>query len=213
MCIENQCEKQGSLPDQRHTFRFRVFSLIALVAGWLGGFLIFTSAIAQAEPAQILLLRHAEKPESGPELSDRGWERAKALTRFLRERVEFLNGGRPAKLIAMAPADMSSSIRAIQTLRYVSSEFGITIESEYSRYEFAEMLGDVMRDPALNGKLVIICWERKQLADIANKLGVAPEPVYPKDRYDRAWLVESPGTNRVSFRDLPQRLLSGDSPF
>ena len=32
-----------------------------------------------AAPEEIIFLRHAEKPDHGPELNARGWERAKAL--------------------------------------------------------------------------------------------------------------------------------------
>ena len=34
---------------------------------------------ASATPAEIIFLRHAEKPTEGSELNPRGWERAKAL--------------------------------------------------------------------------------------------------------------------------------------
>jgi hypothetical protein len=171
--------------------------------------LLTLAPAAFAMPAQILLLRHGEKPAQGDELSPRGWERAKALPGLF-ERKPYSDFGAPAALFGMAAKHGDSgSIRAIQTLKYVSERFRSPVDDRFRKGEEKELARELRNNHALDGKFVVICWEHKMLSDIAAALGVNPVPQYPGDRFDRAWLVTMEG-DKASFRDLPEKLLDGD---
>jgi hypothetical protein len=171
---------------------------------------------AYAAPAQILLIRHGENEKSSDHLSSQGWERAKALPAMFHGRVEFQRFGLPAALFAMAPDtdqvahSFGTSVRAIETLKYVSEDLKLPIRADYARDDFQSMVDAVVADRSLDGKFVVICWEHKVLTDIAKAIGVKHAPKYPKGKFDRAWLVTLNSSGAPTLEDYPERLLPGD---
>lgn len=191
-------------------------------------FFSFTSFVPKAlsMPAHILLIRHGEKPDSGDELSPRGWDRAKALPSLF-EREPYAGFGAPAALFGMAPKSQDEiaaeppandgtknedegSVRAIQTLKYVSEKFGLKIIDKYKKGDEQALADQLRTDDKLNGKFVVVCWEHKALTDLAADLGVDPAPKYPGSHFDRAWLLTMDGDKVARFQDLPENLLPGD---
>jgi hypothetical protein len=164
----------------------------------------------------VLLLRHGEKPSSGPDLSEQGWQRARALPQLF-DRPEFTQNGKPAALFAMSPddkntEDQEASKRPLETLQYVSQSLGLPINDQYTKDDVPDLVNKIMNDETLNGKFVVICWEHKVLSDIAASFGVVPTPKYPGSAFDRAWLITlQPNGDTPSFQNLPEKLLPGDS--
>ncbi len=170
---------------------------------------LFSSSLTLATPSTIFLIRHAEKPSSGPELSERGWERAKALP-MLFSRQDFSNYGTPACLIGMNKKKVDGSVRALQTLKYVSDFFHVPVTDLFNKDQDKEMLHFVMTAPECNNRLVVISWEHNGLEGIATDLGVKPAAKWPGDVYDRVWVIDWKN-GQVQMQSLPQRLLEGDS--
>jgi hypothetical protein len=182
------------------------FSRVSL----LFAILFFCGNAAHAMPAQILLLRHAEKPEAGGELSSMGWERARLLpTMFHRD--EFKKFGDPVALIAMAPKDKKGSVRPIQTLKYVSDEFHLGINSDYTDEKVDEMVKFVTDNPAYQGKFIVICWNHGSVKKIVKGFGLKKPPKMTGEEFDRAYLMTFPAEGKGSLENLPERLLPTDS--
>ena len=174
----------------------------------------FSTATLFAMPAQILLIRHGEKPAQGNQLSKRGWERSQALPFLFTNRTEFTSYGIPVALYAMAPEKQGGSIRAIQTLKYVSEIFKLPIETSFTRDEVKEVVDNINSNRLFDGKTIVLCWEHKVLVDMAHALGVSKKLIWPKAQFDRVWVLDfSPNGDFVSFKDLPQKLLPNDSPY
>jgi broad specificity phosphatase PhoE len=178
--------------------------------------LILSSLVsnAHATPAQIVLLRHAEKPadEEHNELNTRGWKRAHALVDFFLKRKEFRRHGPPVAIYAMGQHKKGSSVRAIQTVTPLAEELGLEINDEYTRDDYEELAEDILSKRKYDGKLVIICWQRDTLPEFAEELGLEEAPKWGSSVFDRAWSFEYDEDDELEkFRDLPQRLLSGDS--
>ncbi len=170
--------------------------------------------LTYAMPAEVLLIRHAEKPtegDEGMELSEKGWLRANALPQLFKQ-PEFKNlMERQVVLIAMAQKRPNSSIRPIQTLKYLSESLMIKIETPYTRDDYQFLVNQLRKNPYFNNKTVIICWEGTVLSSIAKSLGVFPVPELRKRDFDRAWVVSFNQNGAISrFQDLPQRLLPND---
>jgi hypothetical protein len=53
------------------------------------------NAAVSAAPAEIIMIRHGEKPPSGNELNDQGWQRANALAGFFTSEPAVLTFGTP----------------------------------------------------------------------------------------------------------------------
>jgi broad specificity phosphatase PhoE len=164
-----------------------------------------------AHPAQVLLIRHAEKPDDGgSDLSARGWQRAEVLPKLF-SRAAFTQFGLPVALYAMKPTDDGKSIRAVQTLKYVAQSLDLPIDQDYDKEEVQPLVDEIMSDDAYEHKTVLICWEHKILEDIARAFGIANAPTWPDEQFDRVWVINFADDGSTSFKDLPENLLPGDS--
>ena len=176
---------------------------------------------------KILLIRHAEKPakddapfgvtingdRSKESLEVRGWLRAGALTHLLAPpdgRFQHAELARPQFLYASKPVKRRGSRRPIETIIPLAEKLGIEINSEYRRSEFESMIDEVFSHKGV----VLICWQREYIPEIASyildyKRSVPEE--WPEDRFDMFWVFDlDPKSGRYKFKQVPQRLLSGD---
>ncbi len=184
------------------SFRARVVALLVLARG---------SVAATAAPAQIIFLRHAEKPEVGIELDERGRERAQALVGLFTKDARVLERGPAAVIYAMKQAKPNTSIRAIQTVEPTARALGLPLDTRFTRDEIAAVARALLTDARADGKTVLVCWEHDAIPRIVKALGYAKCPAeWPGKSYDRLWILDLENGRPVRFRDLPQRLLSGD---
>lgn len=162
-------------------------------------------------PAQVLILRHAEKPEDKEEttLSEKGERRAQALIRVLGP-----GNGRfevPEKIFAQAPKDDEGSVRSLQTARPLAQALGLRVNQQYEVGEGWALAEHLLEAPVYDGKVVLIIWGRDEIGDIAHGLGARRLPnKWPKGVYDRVWRLVFDG-DHVKAQDLPMRALRGDS--
>ena len=176
---------------------------------------------------KILLIRHAEKPakdsppfgvtltgdRSKESLEVRGWQRAGALTHLLAPpdgRFQHAELARPQFIYASKPVKRRGSRRPMETIIPLAEKLGIEINSEYRRSEFESMLDEVFSHRGV----VLICWQREYIPEIAayimdHKRSVPEE--WPEDRFDMVWVFDlEPSSGKYKFKQVPQRLLSGD---
>lgn len=186
---------------------------------------IFAAALAlccaagvAAAPAQVILIRHAEKPEYGNQLSERGFQRAEALVRFFRDEAAVTRYGAPAAIYAAAPKHEDSSIRSIQTVQPLAGALGQEPIVKFTRGQARKLAADIMENPAYDGRMVLVCWQHGNLPDIVLALaeysGAAQAALpgeWPDGVYDRVWIVDLDGGAITAFSDIPQHLLPGDS--
>ena len=187
----------------------RILSRIGLVAVLFG-----SAAAATATPAQIIFLRHAEKPATGAELNARGWERAQALVAlFTKDRRVQEHG--LAAIYAGAPAKAGGSVRSIQTIQAAGQALGIVVDTHITRDEIDALVRAVMTSPAADGKTVIVCWEHKKIPEMVQAFGWTSGPKKWDDAvfFDRGlWLLDfDQGRAGPLLCDRPQKLLPGDS--
>lgn len=182
--------------------------ILGMAAGMLA---VAGCGTATATPAQIVFLRHAEKPPSGPELNDRGWERARALVAMFTHDARVLEHGPAVAIFAMKPGKSGGSVRAIQTMEATGRALGVTLDSRFTRDEIAPLVKAILATPACDGKTVIVCWEHKVIPEMLQALGWTDGPKqWPDNVYDRLWVLDFADGKPVRFRDLPQKLLPGD---
>ena len=160
-------------------------------------------------PAQVILLRHAEKPypDEGAHLSEQGYARARAWAGYFSGDPGVNRFGKVAALYAMRPKDPEGSVRAIETLEPASSALGIPIRAEYRREEVDPLVREILESPSLNARTVVICWEHKMLPVLARAFGAAGAPErWPGDVFDQVWFLvpSSSGTAFRSIRTDPQ---------
>jgi len=167
---------------------------------------------ASAQPAQIILIRHAEKPVA-PEalhLSKDGQGRARALAPFLTTNSALTNFGLPAALYAAHTTKHSHGLRTQETLAPLAKKLHLPVQTPYLSEDYAGLARSILNNPKYQGKTVVICWVHEYIPQLAAALGVRPEPPRWKgDVYDRVYLISYEG-GKAALKDLPQMLLASD---
>ena len=179
------------------------------------------AAVSFAAPAQVMIIRHGEKPAQGNELNEAGFQRAKALVKFFETDASVTRYGTPAAIYAMAPKNSDGSVRAIQTVTPLADALELTINEFYTRDQVNELVKDIMENADYKGRMVLVCWEHKVIVNIAAALaayGGSDQSVqnslpasWNGDAFDRVWILNFAKDKVVSFQDMPQRLMPGDS--
>ena len=168
--------------------------------------------ISLARPAEVILLRHAEKPsdESDVHLSETGKKRARALVQFFTNASALMTNGPPAALFAARPVSRSHSQRPQETLKPLAEHLKLPILTPHTATEFAGLAKKILKDPAYQGKTVIVCWVHDFLPQLAEALGVKPRPgPWKGSVFDRVWVI-SYRDHQALLATLPQKLLPGD---
>ena len=174
-------------------------------------FLAFSLPL-HAKPAQVFIIRHAEKPNEGNTLSLKGFERAAALAPFFMGTSEYLKQGTPVAIYAMKPSDEDSSVRTIQTVSVLSAALKLNIIQKYLHDQFPDMATEILNNPEYDGKTVLISWEHKVIPGIATSLGAHDVPAkWNGEVFDRVWVLSYEADGSVRFHNHPQRLMFGDS--
>jgi hypothetical protein len=162
-----------------------------LVAG------ITTLSDAQSEgkvapPAQIIVIRHAEKPrdETNPHLSPAGQSRAQQLVPFITTDGSGSRFGTPAALFAPRPTRDGQGQRSLETLTPLATALKLDVQTPYRPAEYAVFARWILRNPAYSGKTVVIAWTHDEIPDLVAELGVKPKPQRWKSKvYDLVYVI------------------------
>jgi hypothetical protein len=178
-----------------------MFALIALMA----------SSFLHAMPRQVILIRHAEKPESGPHLSLKGKERAAALAPYFLNTPALTRHGDPVAIFVQRSQNSHNSMRAQETMEPLAKALGMKLNKTYRRKDAAACATDILTNRKYDGKKVIACFEHSALGIIAQGLGVLHHTVWPKEVYDQVWIIDFVD-DKVTMKKIAQQLMYGDSP-
>lgn len=180
---------------------------------------------------EILLLRHAEKPdrsegtlgvtpegrEDNKSLAVRGWQRAGALAMLLAPNL--LSGSRlpsPDRIYASAFRDGGGhSRRPEQTVQPLAQKLCLPVDLTWALHQ-ETAFGAAL---AMHAGTDLVCWQHQGLAALARAIA-APQRLaelgadwsWPEDRYDMIWSLRRSGPGEAwHFTQVCQTLLSGDS--
>jgi hypothetical protein len=129
-------------------------------------------------PAQIILLRHAEKPPepSNPHLSPAGVKRAEALVSFITSDPAMTRFGPPVAVFATATTKDDDGQRTQETVAPLARALKLQVETPFHGKDYARLARQILANPAYAGKTVLICWNHEEIPELAAALGVTPAP-------------------------------------
>ena len=138
----------------------------------------------------ILIIRHAEKPASGPDLSPAGSARAAAYARYFNP----FSAGPGAPFVPdmlIASTDTTKSDRPELTLKPLSAAIGLPIDTHFANHDVKD-LAETLRSTA-HAKHILIAWHHGHISKLIRALGGDPAKVlpggeWPPTVYD--WVVE-----------------------
>ena len=207
--------------------------------------IIGSFATGFAAPARIVILRHGEKANPW-KLCATGAERAEALAEtYLGAKATkslFANGDEPAFFFAITLHTLELASPSVATWSKPIILYSVVpdesddddLHAKELNLRTQEAAGNIMQNPALNGKTVVMVWEHKHIANEKLeakfegeavtlrkllKLDILPgvPKTWPGDNYDYFWIVDFPPNSNVpskftmvkqefggSFANLPQ---------
>jgi len=153
-----------------------------------------TNAPAPKDPGAlrnmvILIVRHAEKPETGMELTPAGVQRADAYTNYFRS---FTVDSKPLHLDSIfAAADSKNSHRPRLTLEPVSQALGVPLDLRFKDKDPASLADELRAKP--HGKQVLICWHHGEIPALLEVLGADPAKLLPGGKWPDevfSWVIQ-----------------------
>ena len=178
-------------------------SVIALIVVSLAG------SPAVAGPAQVIIIRHAEKLESGHDLSPKGRQRAAALVPYFQETPEVTEYKTPVAIYAQKRTEANPSKRPVETVKGLAKAPKLNL-IEYAYEDSATMVKEINTKPEYAGKMVLICWSHGSIPDLAKAFGVKDPPHWRDEVFDRVWIITFEN-GKATLKDLAQQLMFGDS--
>lgn len=164
-------------------------------------------------PATVLLIRHGEKPpdtEMSVHLSADGKRRADALPKLF-EKSESRPDPFPKPAFLFATENSKNSHRPVETVEPLATALNLKLHAPFKNDDFAKLATHVLTDPKHAGKTVLICWHHGTIPQLAKALGATDAPANWKgDVFDRVWRLDY-ADGKVTFHNLPQKLLPTDS--
>ena len=171
------------------------------------------SAPAGADPARVILFRHAEKPtdQNDIHLSEPGRERARKLVEFFASKLGITTNEPPAALFATRPTRGAASLRTRETLEPLATALKLPIQAPEKAADFSALARHLLESRRYHGKTVVVCWVHDELGDFARALGAKPKPKdWKRDDFDRVWVIAFK-TNGIRCKTVLQQLLPGDA--
>ncbi|TWR25120.1 histidine phosphatase family protein [Mucilaginibacter pallidiroseus] len=143
-------------------------------------------AIAQSKAApgdlRVIIIRHAEKPAEGDNLSCRGLNRAMALPAVITKRF-----GVPDYVYVPSPSTgkATKSVRMLQTISPMAIKFNLPVNTKYDVDDTTGLVNNLTKKTGT----ALLVWEHDAIEKIATKLGVSGKPKWPGNDYDSIWII------------------------
>jgi len=157
--------------------------------------LVYEMAAAQQKALRIIILRHAEKPPQGDNLSCMGLNRAFKLPAVIVRKF-----GVPGIAYVPAPSvgKATKSGRMMQTVWPLAVKYNLTVNTKFEVEQTKKLADDLLKRTGT----VIVVWEHDNIPKIITALGVDSKKVKWKgDDFDSLWIVNISGGARTLQRD------------
>jgi hypothetical protein len=145
-----------------------------------------------ARPAQIILIRHAEKPSDpdDPHLSPAGVKRAEQLVAFITTDPVMGRFGMPVAVFATKTTQHADGQRTQETVAPLGRALKLTVQVPELGKDYAAVAARILSDPAYVGKTVLICWNHEEIPQLASALGVKPQPPkWKQSVFDQVYVI------------------------
>ena len=144
---------------------------------------------AGLKDAVVLIIRHAEKLETGQDLSPAGFQRADAYVKYF---DQFQVDGKPLKLDSLfAAADSKNSHRPRLTLEPLSRALHLSVDTTF-KDKAPELLAHELKSKP-HGQHMLICWHHGKIPELVRALGADPGALLPNGTWPEAefgWVIE-----------------------
>ena len=137
--------------------------------------------------ATIFLVRHGEKPDSGPGLSPAGQQRADAYVKY------FQNLKNPDRKIIhwdyfFACADSDNSDRPLLTIRPLAAALKKEVDTTYEDKDYANLVTHFQNNAMhYAGSNILICWHHGEILQFTEAMGASSTTLPPASNWPAKW--------------------------
>jgi hypothetical protein len=131
---------------------------------------------------KVVIIRHAEKPENGDNLSCQGQNRALALAKILQQKI-----GIP-DYIYVPSLDLNIATkhsRMFQTITPFAIKFNLPINSKFNEKDIRKVAKNVLDK---NG-IVLLVWDHSEIPKLVKQLGIKHADTWKNNDFDSIWLI------------------------
>lgn len=166
--------------------------------------------------AIVLIIRHGEKPESGPNLSLAGQQRAKAYKHYFRKFTV------DSKLLCadavFAAKDTKDSHRPRLTVEPFARAENLKVDARFSSDQTGE-LATALRATE-QGRRILVSWHHTDIPDLLRALGADPKSLLPDGKWPDSvfgWVLvlrydEDGRLIPATTKRIEEHLMPDDSP-
>ena len=163
----------------------------------------------------ILVIRHAEKPETGDGLTEAGEKRAKAYVDYFKH---YQVDGKPLKLDHIfAATDSKKSHRPRLTVEPLATALNMKLDLRFTDKEPEKIVKELMTHPY--GHEILISWRHGEIPALVEALGgdtkkLVPETNWPDSVYDRVIELHFDANGKYSdsqSKMVKEHLMPGDA--
>jgi len=132
---------------------------------------------------QVVIIRHAEKPDKGDNLSCQGFNRALALPAVLYAKYKL-----PDHIFVadIKSGKSTNQARMYQTIVPFAIKYNLDIDTRYAAEDVKALVEAIQKSSGY----VLVVWEHNGIEDLVQKLGVENKDLKWKDSdYDSIWIV------------------------
>jgi hypothetical protein len=172
---------------------YRVFFCKA--AALMGSLLFSMNVLAQSGDLKVVLIRHAEKPAKGYNLTCQGLNRSLQLVPVLHSRF-----GLPSAIYvpALGQGDTTKHARMFQTIVPFAAKYNLLISTSFHEDDTLQLAQAIRQGKGV----VFVVWEHSRIPGIARSLGVRDALLHwHDDDYDSLWIVQYVNGQAVLTKD------------
>jgi len=163
----------------------------------------------------VLIIRHAENPDTGHGLSPRGEQRAEAYKDYFKNFT--VDSKRLEPQAIFAAKDSKQSHRPHLTVEPFAKAASLPIDLRFGSNESDNLAADLRANQ--QGKVILVCWRHGVIPDLLRALGEKPKKLLPDGKwpdavYDWVILLSFDQDGRLipsNSRRINEHLLPGDS--
>lgn len=164
---------------------FKLLLCVFLLAGGR----VFAGNTNGLKNTVVLIIRHAEKPNNGFDLTPAGAERAEAYVHYFKN---YTVDSKPVTVnYLFAAADSKGSHRPRLTLEPFSKATGMAIDLQFTNKQGRELADELRTKP--HGGYVLICWHHGQIPELITALGADPKKLMPGGKWPDTvfgWVIQ-----------------------
>jgi hypothetical protein len=131
---------------------------------------------------KVVIIRHAEKPDSGDNLSCQGQNRALQLPNVLMQKFKKI---KQIYVPALNLGKATTHVRMLQTATPLAIKYNLAINSQYGADDYDKVTSEILKKKGT----ILMVWEHSAIHSLVKAFGVKHPPEWQDDDFDSIWEI------------------------